>query len=122
MYYDKAVMTCKSCGHNQFATADECLVCGGELEVADEETTKRMRDAAIKKHEEANLKKMERILQEISESKTSSSDSSPRCPLCRSTNIQKISTAKRIVHGYAFGLFSNTARSQWECKNCGNKF
>ena len=46
----------------------------------------------------------------------------PRCPLCQSPNIKQISAVKRAAHGYAFGLFSNTARSQWECLNCGNKF
>lgn len=46
----------------------------------------------------------------------------PKCPLCQSSNIQQISTIKRATHGMAFGLLSTTARSQWECKNCGNKF
>ena len=46
----------------------------------------------------------------------------PRCPVCRSPEIQKIGAGKRVVHGAAFGLFSKTARSQWECKHCGNKW
>lgn len=46
----------------------------------------------------------------------------PRCPICQSVNIVHISTLKRISHGFAFGLFSKTARSEWECKNCGSKF
>lgn len=46
----------------------------------------------------------------------------PKCPTCGSTNISKISGVKRVVHGYAFGLFSKTARSQFECKNCGYKW
>lgn len=46
----------------------------------------------------------------------------PHCPTCGSTNIKKLSTTKRITHGAMFGLFSKTARSQWECKNCGNKW
>lgn len=46
----------------------------------------------------------------------------PRCPVCRSPEIQKIGAGKRMVHGAAFGLFSKTARSQWECKHCGNKW
>lgn len=46
----------------------------------------------------------------------------PKCPTCQSTNITKISGAKRTAHGVAFGLFSNTARSQFECKNCGYKW
>lgn len=46
----------------------------------------------------------------------------PKCPTCGSTNIKKISTVSRVTHGYAFGLFSKTARSQFECKNCGYKW
>lgn len=46
----------------------------------------------------------------------------PKCPICQSPNIQKLSISKRAVHGLAFGLFSKTARSQWECKDCGNKW
>lgn len=46
----------------------------------------------------------------------------PRCPTCNSTNIKKISSLSRAAHGYAFGLFSKTARSQFECRNCGYKF
>ena len=46
----------------------------------------------------------------------------PRCPVCRSPEIRKIGAGKRAVHGAAFGLFSKTARSQWECKHCGNKW
>lgn len=51
-----------------------------------------------------------------------SNPNQPKCPTCGSTNISKISGVKRAVHGYAFGLFSKTARSQFECKNCGYKW
>ena len=46
----------------------------------------------------------------------------PKCPVCGSSEINAISYFKRGSYGIAFGLFSKTARSQWECKNCGNKF
>ena len=46
----------------------------------------------------------------------------PRCPTCQSKKIIKLSNIKRAAHGYAFGLFSKTARSQFECKNCGYKW
>ena len=46
----------------------------------------------------------------------------PKCPTCGSTNIHKISDLRRGVHGLAWGILSNTARSQFECKNCGYKF
>ena len=46
----------------------------------------------------------------------------PKCPICQSPNIKKLTVTKRAVHGAAFGLFSKTARSQWECNDCGNKW
>jgi hypothetical protein len=46
----------------------------------------------------------------------------PKCPTCQSTNIKKISTVKRATHGAIFGVFSNTARSQFECQNCKYKW
>ena len=46
----------------------------------------------------------------------------PTCPTCGSTNIQKISGISRAAHGYMFGLFSKTAKSQFCCKNCGFKW
>ena len=46
----------------------------------------------------------------------------PKCPTCGSTNIEKISTASKVVGASLFGLFSNTARSQYKCKNCGYKW
>ena len=46
----------------------------------------------------------------------------PKCPTCGSTNIEKISTAKKAAGGFMFGLFSKTARSQFMCKDCGYKW
>lgn len=46
----------------------------------------------------------------------------PKCPTCNSTNISKISALKKATHAFAFGLFSNTAKSQFVCKNCGYKW
>ena len=46
----------------------------------------------------------------------------PRCPTCQSANIKQISTVKKAVHGAAFGVFSKTAHSQFQCCNCGYKW
>lgn len=46
----------------------------------------------------------------------------PKCPTCNSTNIKKISGTAKVVGAVAFGLFSKTARSQFECENCGYKW
>ena len=46
----------------------------------------------------------------------------PHCPTCSSTNIQKISTTKKLAGAIGFGLLSKTAKSQFECKDCGYKW
>ena len=46
----------------------------------------------------------------------------PKCPTCGSTNIQKISDLRKAGGAIMFGLLSTTARSQFECKNCGYKW
>lgn len=46
----------------------------------------------------------------------------PHCPTCNSTNVKKISDLRRGAHAVAWGLLSTTARSQFECKNCGYKW
>lgn len=49
-------------------------------------------------------------------------NNSPKCPICGSTNLEKISDLKRATHWLAFGLFSQTAKSQFRCKKCDYKF
>lgn len=46
----------------------------------------------------------------------------PHCPTCNSTNVKKISSIRRGIHAISWGLLSTTARSQFECKNCGYKW
>ena len=48
--------------------------------------------------------------------------STPHCPTCNSTNIKRISAASKAVGVGLFGIFSKTARSQFECKDCGYKW
>lgn len=46
----------------------------------------------------------------------------PKCPTCGSTNVQKISGAKRWLTTGLFGLASgDLGKSMW-CKNCGYKW
>lgn len=46
----------------------------------------------------------------------------PKCPTCGSTNIQKISATRKAMGAIGFGLFSKTARSQYECLDCKYKW
>ena len=46
----------------------------------------------------------------------------PKCPTCGSTNIRKISVGAKMGGAAMFGLFSKTAKSQFECGNCKYKW
>lgn len=46
----------------------------------------------------------------------------PRCPTCGSTNIVKISMARKAVGFWAVGILSSSARNTYRCKSCGYKW
>lgn len=46
----------------------------------------------------------------------------PHCPVCNSTNIEKISLGKKAKGSFLFGFFSSDVRNQMHCKDCGYKF
>ena len=46
----------------------------------------------------------------------------PKCPTCGSVQVKKISTTAKVASGAMFGLFSKTARSQFQCLNCNYKW
>lgn len=50
------------------------------------------------------------------------SHNTPRCPTCNSTNVQKISVAKKATGFALVGIFSSNFGKTMQCKNCGYKF
>ncbi len=48
----------------------------------------------------------------------------PKCPICGSTNVNKISVTTRAVKTAAFGVYGviDDAGKTWKCGNCGSKF
>lgn len=95
----KKILYCHKCGRSREVDydIDFCPICKTQLEIC-----------VVKKRNfipQPNL-----------------SSNQPHCPICNSTNIKRISDLRRGIHAVAWGLFSKTARSQFECKNCGMKF
>lgn len=117
MESEKKYKTCIDCGQTDirydaekvYDYYDKCALCGGNL-----------RDATPDETEEC--KRRDREYEQKKMAEHFCTTYTPKCPVCGSPNIHKISATKRVVSGAAFGLFSKTARSQWECSNCGNKF
>ncbi len=48
----------------------------------------------------------------------------PRCPICGSSNIQKITIGTRAVKTAAFGVVGavDDAGKTYKCRNCDSKF
>ena len=47
----------------------------------------------------------------------------PRCPVCQSTNIRKISGISKAGSAALFGLFAlGKVSKQWHCNNCKSEF
>lgn len=46
----------------------------------------------------------------------------PKCPTCGSTNVEKISTAKKAFGFVMVGLFSSNLGKTMHCRNCGYKW
>lgn len=47
---------------------------------------------------------------------------SPKCPMCGSHDIQKISTTSRVISVATVGLASGKLGKQYECKNCKHRW
>lgn len=62
--------------------------------------------------EELSKKKIEKEMEEYRQKNT------PKCPMCGSINIEKISTTSRVVSIAAVGLASGKIGRQYKCKNC----
>ena len=47
----------------------------------------------------------------------------PKCPICQSTNLSKITIAKKAAKIALFGIFGMGDNGKtWKCNNCGSKF
>ena len=90
---------------NKNLIAVRCKHCGKQVIVLEKHTTVDHRTKTLENQQVIN-----------------NSDNTPKCPTCGSTNIRKISATKKIGGALGFGLFSKTARSQFECLNCKYKW
>lgn len=73
------------------------------------------------KEEEFRKRNREEARQRLLQN-TSPSTNQPHCPICQSTNIEKIGMFKRILSTSMFGIASDKVGKQWHCKNCRNNF
>lgn len=93
---------CPKCGKEYIAFMDHCIQCGYKTE--------------------GYIKRMNELKNTVDVSTSTSQPSTPHCPVCNSTNIEKISLGKKAKGSFLFGIFSSDVRKQMHCKDCGYKF
>lgn len=134
-----ATIQCDFCGTPMFQTSESTTITISNTswpKTEDEidsyiysllEKCDKVEEYDIEAHRIYKQKLRERVMarrkqQSNQQSATPQSTNQPHCPTCGSTDIIKISAAKKAVGAGLFGLFSKTAKSQFECKNCGYKW
>lgn len=64
----------------------------------------------------------EKLLQKVTLDKQREANK-PKCPICQSTNLSKISTTHKAGKIALFGIFgAGDISKTWKCNNCGSKF
>lgn len=74
-------------------------------------------------HQEQTLKRQAKNIAQM-QKESGKQDCIPKCPICGSTSISKITLTKRAVKTAVFGTLGavDDAGKTWQCKNCGSKF
>lgn len=92
---------CPKCGKEYMSSMNHCIQCGYKTE----KYVRRMNS-----------------LKDTIDKEQKSQQNLPHCPVCNSTNIEKISIGKKAKGSFLFGLLSSDVRKQMHCKDCGYKF
>lgn len=68
------------------------------------------------------IEKDSKALKEYAQSLINKQSNLPTCPICHSTNVQKISGLSRMASVGFFGIGSKKIGKQWHCNNCKSDF
>ena len=129
--------TCPKCNGKYFDTDEKCSECGIDL-IDNKEYNIIVRELQDMDYHEREKRKYESryrtvykyyyMSANISNNQPSVSQITkqeanvPKCPTCGSTNVSKISTAKKAAGFITVGVFSSNFGKTMECKNCGYKW
>ena len=121
---------CPKCGHSFPEDWNECNECEVELiyEAKDRELnlSQEEREYYDKKSRgylnQEFVKRGESLTFEAYPYKQNKGQHIPKCPICGSTNLKKLSFTNKAISVGVFGLLSNKINKTWECKNCKSTF
>lgn len=128
---------CPCCGRVSMGSKN-CSVCNTTLiptdmemdvffDISQEERNKwknELFETKIKPNPLYNAQKMQaRIIAEQNEEMGQNTQNIPKCPICGSTNIHKISGANKVASALTFGVFAvGHVSKTYKCDNCKSKF
>ena len=70
---------------------------------------------------ESNRAKLQKEVER--QEKVQREQNTPKCPICQSTNLSKITTVQKAGKIVLFGIFGMGDNGKtWKCNNCGSKF
>ena len=121
------IIICPKCGEKIPDTSRKCKNCGWDG-VASYLLNEPRRKDNIRRQQEINERDRRERERELQMTQQSISNNPPepvcvpKCPTCGSTNVQKISGAKRWLTTGLFGLASGDLGKIMRCKNCGYKW
>lgn len=124
----KTYKYCPHCGNVQeYESLENCLLCNTKMVTTDipydfmEWTTneEEVKNRIYKKYGVKYKKEYDpHALEKLAQAKEKE-EYIPRCPTCQSPDVEKLSTATKIVSTGFFGLGSKTVGKTYKCKNCG---
>ena len=119
-----SMITCPNCGEHISDTSRKCKYCGFDGIASYLLKADREKDFARRQQEIED--RMEYDFDAVHSPSRSYTNPEPvcvpKCPTCGSTNVQKISGAKRWLTTGLFGLASGDLGKSMRCKNCGYKW
>lgn len=124
-YINKEEQTCQYCGCNLLPMNIDVFEFGTIVDISGDPSFIEAMDDLKQKDPIGFQLKMSQFktqLQQKESSKQTEEANQPHCPTCGSTDIQKISGAKRWLSTGLFGLASSDIGKSMCCKKCGYKW
>lgn len=100
-----------------------CLKCNRVLSKIDDESVPDIIKNTIQHHDK--IKNNPRSIKTtiIKHYNQENSYCTPRCPICGSTSLSKITNTHKVMKIAMFGIFGIGENGKtWKCNNCGSKF
>ena len=123
--YPDDLIYCPSCGGGnkiELATREEYTNRTGKgFETIKTKHIKERRFADIR-NDFDKMDSARKFKEELKKAQLREDQHIPKCPICGSTNLKKLSFTNKAISVGVFGLLSNKINKTWECKNCKSTF